>query len=83
MFFYSGLLGREHPEIGEDAVDEEENAETDTEDGVPVFSEIFFHVFSLSVAEMRVRTALPHEKGMLSGRRSTQQKGFGPALTGR
>ena len=43
MSFDTGSLGREHPEISEDAAEEEENAETDTEDGVPVFREITFH----------------------------------------
>ena len=36
-------FGRKHPEIGEDASDRQQDAQSDAEDGVPVFGQVTFH----------------------------------------
>ena len=38
-------FGRKHPEIGEDASDRQQDAQSDAEDGVPVFGQVTFHKF--------------------------------------
>ena len=38
-------FGRKHPEIGEDASDRQQDAQSDAEDGVPVFGQVTFHRF--------------------------------------
>ena len=41
------LIGWKHPEISQNASDRQQDAQSDAEDGIPVFSQVTFHDFGL------------------------------------